>query len=76
MVFDDTQSKWITQALERINKGDLGPAQTAKALRVISQLFEQKAQEIETEILEKYNEAMSRNYQDHQNQKLVDILSR
>lgn len=47
-----------------------------KILKTVGQIFEMNARRVEDRMIDRFDELMARNYQDLQNQKLVDILSR
>lgn len=53
MVFEDLQVKWIDGALKTIYSGKLTDEQVVKTLRTIGQIFEQRAQNIELNMMAK-----------------------
>lgn len=55
MVFEELQVKWIDTALKTIYSGKLTDEQVVKTLRTIGQIFEQRAQNIELNMMAKQN---------------------
>ncbi len=51
MIFEDTQRRWLDQALREMYSGKLTDQQVIKTLRIIGQVFEQRAQQIELELI-------------------------
>ena len=70
----ETERRWIEQALNQLYEGEVSPMASAKIMRTVGQIFEQGARRIETQMAGDIEEKLARNYQDFQNQKLVDIL--
>lgn len=67
----ETELRWIRHAMTV----DQSKMQAAKTYRIIGQLFEGAARRLEVELMDQVDAKLERNYQDQQNQKLVDILS-
>lgn len=53
MVFDITTAKWLDHAVEVVQSGKLSNMQTAKTLRIIGQIFEARAREIEFDLVDR-----------------------
>ena len=70
-----TNLAYLKTAIEALEAGQT-PMTEAKILRVMAQICEQNISRIETELVDSVDEQLWRNYQDQQNLKLVDILSR
>jgi hypothetical protein len=51
MIFEDTQRRWLDQALREMYSGKLTDQQVIKTLRIIGQVFEQRAKQIELELI-------------------------
>ena len=65
---------YLKTAIEALEAGQT-PMTEAKILRVMAQICEMNIKRIETDLVDSVDEQLARNYQDRQNQKLVDILS-
>lgn len=65
---------YLKTAIEALEAGQT-PMTEAKILRVMAQICEMNIARIETNLVDSVDEQLARNYQDRQNQKLVDILS-
>jgi hypothetical protein len=74
MMITETERRWVEQALEKLYEGEVSPMMSAKIMRTVGQIFEQGAKRIETQLIDTVDSKLARNYQDLQNQKLVDIL--
>ena len=70
-----TNLAYLKTAIEALEAGQT-PMTEAKILRVMAQICEQNITRIETDLVDSVDEQLWRNYQDKQNLKLVDILSR
>lgn len=70
-----TNLDYLKTAIEALEAGQT-PMTEAKILRIMAQICEQNITRIETELVDSVDEQLWRNYQNQQNQKLVDILSR
>lgn len=65
---------YLKTAIEALEAGQT-PMTERKILRVMAQICEMNIARIETNLVDSVDEQLARNYQDRQNQKLVDILS-
>jgi hypothetical protein len=72
----ETERRWVEQALEKLYEGEVSPMMSAKIMRTVGQIFEQGAKRIETQLIDAVDTKLARNYQDLQNHRLVDILSK
>jgi hypothetical protein len=72
----ETERRWVEQALEKLYEGEVSPMMSAKIMRTVGQIFEQGAKRIETQLIDTVDSKLARNYQDLQNHRLVDILSK
>lgn len=70
----ETERRWVDEALRKLYEGEISPMMSAKIMRTVGQIFEQGARRIETQLVDTVDTKLARNYQDLQNQKLVDIL--
>ena len=68
--------EYIKRAVETLETKSMTPITERKILRTISQICGKNATDIEQNITDAVEDRIARNYQDLQNQKLVDILSR
>lgn len=66
--------EYIRRAMEVLECPETTPMTQVKLLRTVGQIFNMNAQKVEDQIIDKFDMIMTRNYQDIQNQKLVDIL--
>ena len=71
----ETERRWVDEALRKLYEGEISPMMSAKIMRTVGQIFERGARRIETQLVDTVDSKLARNYQDLQNQKLVDILS-
>ena len=67
----EAEMKWIQQALATKHVSGLAKAKT---YRVIAQIFQAAADRIELDFIDRVDDKIHRQYQDLQNQKLVDLL--
>jgi len=72
----ETERRWVEQALEKLYEGEVTPMMSAKIMRTVGQIFENGARRLELDLIDSVDTKLARNYQDLQNKKLVDILSR
>ena len=68
--------EYIKRAVEALETTAMTPMTERKILRTIEQICGKNATDIEQQLTDAVDAKISRNYQDLQNQKLVDILSR
>lgn len=68
--------QYIKRAVEALESGEYNKWTEVKILRTMSQICGKNATEIEQNLSDAVDTKIHRNYQDLQNQKLVDILSR
>ena len=71
-----TNLNYLKTAVELLEEGGQTEMTTLKILRVIAHICEANAQRIEDDLADRVDAKLERNYQDLQNQKLVDILGR
>ena len=68
--------EYIRKAVEALESGQYSPMDEAKILKVMSQICDKNARQIEQNLVDSVDAVLERRYQDLQNKKLVDILSR
>ncbi len=68
--------EYIRRAVEALEDPNTTPMAQRKILRTMSQICGKNATDIETNLIGDVDAKIQRNYQDLQNQKLVDILGR
>jgi hypothetical protein len=68
--------EYIRRAVEALEDPEMTPLAQRKVLRTIEQICGKNATDIELNLIGEVDAKISRNYQDLQNKKLVDILSR
>ena len=68
--------EYIRRAVEALEHPDTTPMAQRKILRTMEQICGKNATDLEQTLVDSVDEKLHRNYQDLQNQKLVDILSR
>lgn len=68
--------EYIKRAMAAIETGEYNKWTEVKILRTVSQICGKRATDIEQNLIGEVDAKIQRNYQDLQNQKLVDILSR
>lgn len=66
--------EYIRRAVEALESPDVTPMAQRKILRTIEQICGKNATELEQNLIGAVDAKITRNYQDLQNQKLVDIL--
>ena len=66
---------YIKRAVEALETTPMTPMTERKVLRTIEQICGKNATDIEQNLIGEVDAKIQRNYQDLQNQKLVDILS-
>lgn len=71
-----TEFEYIQRAMAAIESGEYNKLAEAKILRTVSQICGKNATDIEQNLIDAVDSKITRNYQDLQNNKLVDILSR
>jgi hypothetical protein len=67
--------EYIQRAVKALEEPDLTEMSRLKVLRVMEQICGKNATDIELNLIGAVDAKISRNYQDLQNKKLVDILS-
>jgi hypothetical protein len=67
--------EYIQRAVKALEEPDLTEMSRLKVLRVMEQICGKNATDIEQNLIGAVDAKISRNYQDLQNKKLVDILS-
>ena len=68
--------EYIRRAVDALENKEMTPMTERKVLRTIEQICGKNATEIEQNLVGAVDAKITRNYQDLQNQKLVDILGR
>jgi hypothetical protein len=71
-----TNLNYLRTALEVLETGETTEITNIKILRVMASICTQNAERMQQEFEQRVDDNLARNYQDIQNQKLVDILSR
>jgi len=71
-----TNLNYLKTAVELLEEGGQTEMTTLKILRVMAHICDANAQRIEDELEDRVDAKLARNYQDLQNSRLVDILSR
>lgn len=71
-----TNLNYLKTAVELLEEGGQTEMTELKILRVMAHICETNAQRIEDDLADRVDEKLARNYQDLQNDRLVDILSR
>lgn len=66
--------EYIRRAVEALGDPQMTEMGRVKVLRTVSQICGKNATDLEQNLIGKVDAKISRNYQDLQNQKLVDIL--
>lgn len=67
--------QYIKRAMAVLEDPETTAMAQHKILKTVGQIFDMNARRIEDRMIDRFDEIMTRKYQDHQNQKLVDILS-
>ena len=68
--------EYISRDVDALENMEMTPMTERKVLRTIEQICGKNATEIEQNLVGAVDAKITRNYQDLQNQKLVDILGR
>ena len=68
--------EYIKRAVEALETKSMTPMTERKILRTIEQICGKNATDIEQNLTDAVDDKIARNYQDLQNQRLVDILSK
>lgn len=71
-----TEFEYIKRAVNALETMSMTPMTERKVLRTIEQICGKNATDIEQQLTTAVDDRISRNYQDLQNQKLVDLLSK
>jgi|LauGreDrversion4_2_1035121.scaffolds.fasta_scaffold1942475_1 hypothetical protein len=66
---------YIRRAVEALEDPEISPMAQRKILRTMEQICGKNATDIELNLIGEVDAKITRNYQDLQNKKLVDILS-
>lgn len=66
--------EYIQRAMKALEDPDMSPMEQRKVLRTVEQICGKNATEIESNLIGSVDARITRNYQDLQNQKLIDIL--
>ncbi len=70
-----SEFEYIRRAVEALEDPEMTPMAQRKVLRTIEQICGKNATDIELNLIGEVDAKITRNYQDLQNKKLVDILS-
>lgn len=70
------EHEYIRRAVEALESGEYSPMAQHKILRTVEQICGRNATLMEQTLVDSVDSLLDRRYQDFQNQKLVDILSR
>ncbi len=68
--------EYIQRAMKVLEDPETTLMAQHKILKTVGQIFDMNARRVEDRMIDHIDELIARNYQDMQNQKLVDILSR
>ena len=68
--------EYIQRAVEALESHECSPMNKVKILRTVSQICGKNATLLEQDLMDSVDAVLDRRYQDLQNQKLVDILSK
>lgn len=71
-----TEFEYIKRAVNALETMSMTPMTERKVLRTIEQICGKNATDIEQQLTTAVDDRIARNYQDLQNQKLVDLLSK
>ena len=69
-----TNLNYLRTALEVLETGESTEMNTIKILKIMASICTQNAERLQQEFEERVDSNMARNYQDVQNDRLVDIL--
>ena len=69
------EHEYMRQALEALESPEATPWAQHKILRTMSQVCNRHLTDIESRLIGEFDAVITRNYQNLQNQRLVDILS-
>jgi hypothetical protein len=70
-----TNLEYLKTALAVLEEGQSTEVNTIKILRIMASICTQNAERMEADLVDAVDTKLARNYQDRQNEKLVDILS-
>lgn len=70
-----TNLEYLRTALEVLESGESTEANTIKILKIMASICTQNANRMEAALVDRVDAKLARNYQDLQNDRLVDILS-
>jgi len=70
-----TNLEYLKTALAVLEEGQSTEVNTIKILKIMASICTQNAERMEADLVDAVDTKLSRNYQDRQNEKLVDILS-
>lgn len=68
--------EYLKRAVEALEDPEMTPMTQRKVLRTMEQICGKNATDLEQNLIGEVDAKIQRNYQDLQNQKLVDILSK
>lgn len=68
--------EYLKRAVEALEDPEVTPMAQRKILRTMEQICGKRATDLEQNLIGEVDAKIQRNYQDLQNQKLVDILSK
>ena len=68
--------EYLKRAVEALEDPEMTPMAQRKILRTMEQICGKRATDLEQNLIGEVDAKIQRNYQDLQNQKLVDILSK
>lgn len=71
-----TNLEYLKTALAVLESGESTEVNTIKILKIMASICTQNADRMEADIIDRVDAKLARNYQDLQNDRLVDILSR
>jgi len=70
-----TNLEYLKTALEVLESGQSTEVNTIKILKIMASICTQNANRMEADLADRVDARLERNYQDLQNNRLVDILS-
>jgi hypothetical protein len=70
-----TNLDYLKTALDVLDSGHSTEVNTIKILKIMASICTQNAERMEADLVDAVDAKLARNYQDRQNEKLVDILS-
>ncbi len=73
---NNLEMEYLQRAVAGLNSPYATAMTQHSLLKIIERISSRASQAIEQQVQEKFDETIARNYQDYQNQLLVDILSK